>query len=172
MPKTKQQKEEIVKTLVDKIASAKSLIIACQDGLTVEAAQELREKCRQERVDFISVKKTLLRRALASRGFEEANIKAMSGSLALALSADDEVAPAKILKTFAKTHEQVAFRGGLLEGRLIGVEEVNFLASLPGKIELIAKVVGSIKAPVSGFVNVLAGNLRGLINVLNAIKNK
>lgn len=172
MPKTKQQKEEIVRALADKIGSAKSLVIACQDGLTVAAAQELREKCRKEQVEFVSVKKTLLRLALASRGFEEVNIKAMSGSLAIALSADNEVTPAKILKTFAKTHEQVAFRGGLLEGRLISVDEVNFLAGLPGKIELLAKMIGSIKAPISGFVNVLAGNLRGLVNVLNAIKNK
>jgi large subunit ribosomal protein L10 len=170
MPKSKQQKEQIVKELAEKIASAKCLVIASQDGLTVAASQELREKCRKEQVDFISVKKTLLELALKNSDYSDAKIEEMAGSLAVAMSANDEVAPARILKDFAKTHEQVLFRGGLLDGRLVGVDEIKWLANLPSRIELLAKAVGSIKAPISGFVNVLAGNLRGLINVLSAIK--
>lgn len=172
MPKTKEQKKEIVRQLAEKISRAKCLVIASQDGLTVAAAQELREKCRKEQVDFISVKKTLLELVLKDEGFSDAKVEEMAGSLAVAISADDEVAPARILKDFARKHEQVSFRGGLLEGRLVGVEEIKWLANLPSRIELLAKAVGSIKAPISGLVNVLAGNLRGFINVLNAIKNK
>lgn len=170
MPKSKQQKEQIVKELAEKIASAKCLVIASQDGLTVAASQELREKCRKEQVDFISVKKTLLELALKNSDYSDAKIEEMAGSLAVAMSANDEVAPARILNDFAKTHEHVLFRGGLLDGRLVGVDEIKWLANLPSRIELLAKAVGSIKAPISGFVNVLAGNLRGLINVLSAIK--
>ncbi len=170
MPKTKKLKEQIVSGLVDKIKQAKSVVIANQEGLTVNASQELRQKCREQNVEFIAVKKTLLDLALQEIGLNDSNVKSMLGSLAIAISIDDEVAPAKILKEFAKTHEQVAFTGGLLEGSLISLEEVTRLSELPSKLELYAKIVGSIKAPITGFVNVLAGNLRGLVNVLNAIK--
>ncbi|NQT49232.1 50S ribosomal protein L10 [Candidatus Kuenenbacteria bacterium] len=170
MPKTKEQKEKIVKDLSDIISSAKSVIIANHEGLTVNDAQLLRENCKEQNVQFVSVKKSLLKLAFASAGLKDVDTKAMEGSLAVAISKEDEVAPAKILKEFAKKHEQVVFNGGVLEGEMVSVEQIEKLAELPSKQELYAKIVGSIKAPVSGFVNVLRGNLSGLINVLNSIK--
>lgn len=171
MAKSKQQKEEAVKQLTDKIKTAKGVVIANHEGLTVNDSQVLRDKCKEQNIEFVAVKKTLLKLALDSAGIKEADTKAMSGGLAIAVSQEDEVAPAKILKDFAKDHVQVVFLGGVLEGSLVSAEQVGALADLPSKLELLAKVVGSIKAPVSGFVNVLSGNLRGLVNVLNAIKD-
>jgi large subunit ribosomal protein L10 len=81
----------------------------------------------------------------------------------------DEVAPAKILVDFAKGKEMKIY-GGLLEGKFITAAKVKELAGLPSKLELIALTVRTIQAPISGFVNVLAGNLRGLVNVLKAVK--
>ncbi len=77
----------------------------------------------------------------------------------------------KLVKGFSKKHEDIEFQGGILEGQIIDIEELKKLADLPSREELLAKVVGSLNAPISGFVNVLAGNLRGLVNVLNAIKD-
>jgi len=81
----------------------------------------------------------------------------------------DEVSAARIVNNFSKTHEILQVFGGVLEGKFISVAMVKSLANLPSKQELLAKLVGSINAPVSGFVNVLAGNLRGLVGVLNNI---
>lgn len=171
MPKTKQQKEQIVKNLVGKVSGAKSAIIANHEGLTVNDSKELRDSCRKQKIEFFAVKKTLLKLALKQAGFNDVDTQAMQGSLAIAIGAEDEILPAKILKDFAKKHEQVVFCGGILNGVLVSAAEVKTLANLPSKLELLARVVGSIKAPVSGFVNVLRGNLSGLLNVLIAIKN-
>ena len=84
----------------------------------------------------------------------------------------DEVTPARIVNTFAKTHEVVSIFGGLLEGKFIDSAMVKSLANLPSKTELLSRMVGSFNAPLSGLVNVLAGNLRGLARVLNAYKDK
>ncbi|MEK7159141.1 MAG: 50S ribosomal protein L10 [Patescibacteria group bacterium] len=170
MPKTKAQKEVEVNAVIDKIKGAKSIIIANCAGLSVAASQELRRQCRSNQVEFVSAKKTLLAMAFEKIGVDKESIKAMTGSLAVAISRDDEVAPAKILKDFAKTHEQVFFTGGVIDGALVGVDFVKKLSDLPSKLELLSKLVGSLSAPLSGLVNVLQGNLRGLVYVLNAIK--
>jgi large subunit ribosomal protein L10 len=85
------------------------------------------------------------------------------------------VAPAKALGTFRKDKDKegrIFFLGGILEGKLLSKKEVEALSELPSKNELYARLVGSINAPISGFVNVLAGNLRNLVNVLKAIEEK
>lgn len=170
MAKTKKQKQEMVQELTDKLKGAKSTVIFKLEGLPVEATTSLREKCKEENVEVLATKKTLLKLALEGQDIKDVDVKSFEGGLAVAISADDEVTPAKILKDFAKENEQLEFRAGVLEGKLISLETVQQLADLPSKQELLAKVVGSMKAPISGFVNVMQGNLRGLINVLNAIK--
>lgn len=170
MAKTKQQKKETIDSLAKKIKGAKSVVVFNCDGLKVIDTWALRDKLRDAKVEVVATKKTLLKLILDKENFKDVDVKAMQGSLAIAISAEDEVAPAKIIKDFAKDHEQIKFQGGILEGKIVSLETVNELANLPSKIELLAKVVGSIKAPISGFVNVLRGNLSGLINVLNAIK--
>lgn len=172
MAKTKQQKESEIIAFKEKLQGAKSVIIASQDGLKVNEGRELRRACQAQNVKFVSIKKTLLKKVLHELGLAQADVAAMAGSLAVAISTEDEVAPAKILKEFAKKHEQVAFRGGILNGLVVSVDEVKKLADLPSKLELLAKMVGSMQAPIAGFVRVLSGNLRGLVTVLSAIKDK
>lgn len=172
MPKTRSQKEEELNSVLEKIKGARSVIIANCGGLSVAASQELRRNCRKDGVEFISAKKTLLGLVFEKMGVAKDEIKSMQGSLGVAISRDDEVAPARILKDFAKKHEQVYFTGGLIDGVLVSVDFVKQLANLPSKLELLAKAVGSLRAPLSGLVNVLQGNLRGLVYVLNAIKEK
>lgn len=170
MPKTRQQKQELVEKMSEKFKGGKAAIFANYCGLNAADTEALRRQCRQAGVDFVALKKTLLSLVLKDNGIENFNAKDLDGSLGIAIS-KDEVTAAKILKDFAKTHETVKFLGGVLEGKLLQVAEINALASLPSKQELWAKLVGTLNAPISGFVNVLSGNLRGLINVLNAVKN-
>jgi large subunit ribosomal protein L10 len=170
MPKTRQQKQELVEKMSAKFKGGKAAIFANYCGLNATDTELLRRKCRLEDVDFIALKKTLLTLVLKDNGIENFDAKDMEGSLGVAIS-KDEVSAAKILKEFAKTHDKVTFMGGVLEGKLLQVAEVKALASLPSKQELLAKLVGTLNAPLTGFVNVLQGNIRGLVNVLNAVKN-
>ncbi len=170
MAKTRQQKQAEVQRLTKSFQGAKSAVFTTFDGLNVADNQELRSKLRQEQVDFQVSKKTLLKKALTDAKVEGVEINDFKGNIAVAFAKDDEVAPARILNDFAKKHEQLQLQSGLLEGQIITLEKVKELATLPSRIELIAMTVATIQAPISGFVNVLAGNIRGLLNVLNGIK--
>jgi len=171
MPKTRQQKEAVIKDLAEKIKKAKSLVFVNFDGLKVKEIEQLRKKCRVENIDYLVAKKTLMKKAFKDAGLEEIDPKSFERETATVISYEDEVAPARIIQGFTKEHEALKAFGGVLEGKFVAKDKIIELSKLPSKDELLAKVVGSIKAPISGFVNVLAGNLRSLVYVLNAIKD-
>jgi large subunit ribosomal protein L10 len=175
MPKSKQQKVEIVDSLSDKIAKAKSVVFAQFGALKVKEAEDLRKKLKAEKSEIYVAKKTLFNVAFKKSGLENLNVREYDGRVAAVFGYEDEVAPAKVLANFKKDKdkaEKINFLGGILENKVIDAAQVTALAALPSKQELYAKLVGSINAPVSGFVNVLAGNLRGLATVLKAIGEK
>ena len=171
MAKTKQQKEQIIKDLTDKLEKAKSLVFVNFDGLKVKEVEKLRKIFRSENIDYLVAKKTLMTKAFKVAGLIGVDPKSFEKEAAIAFGYDDEVAPARIIQNFAKDHEALKTFGGVLEGQLVSRDKIIELSKLPSRIELLAKVVGSIKAPVSGLVNVLAGNLRSLVYVLNSIKD-
>ena len=171
MPKTKQQKEETIKSLEEGLKSAKAVVFANFQGLKVSEAEELRRECRKNDIKVVAAKKTLVKRACEDLGLKDIDPKVFAGGVATFMALGDEVSAARIVNNFAKTHEILKIFGGVLEGNFIDVITVKSLANLPSKQELLARLVGSINAPVSDFVNVLAGNLRGLVGVLNNIKN-
>jgi large subunit ribosomal protein L10 len=171
MPKTRKQKEATVESLQQNLQTAKAVVFANFQGLTVAQSEELRKKCRGEGIKVLATKKTLLQRALEQVGLKDIDSRSFQGGVATFLAERDEVSAAKIVQTFSKDHELVTIFGGVLEGKFIDAVAVKNLASLPSKQELLAKMVGSMNAPVSGFVNVLAGNLCNLVGVLNNIKN-
>jgi len=138
--------------------------------LKVNEDQKLRQELYEENIEYGVIKKTLLRKSFEKMGFDEANVGDMSGNVSIAISKDDEVAPARILAKFTKDNEGMQIAGGMLESKWIDKARVEALAKLPSKEELIAKTIGTIKAPLNGLVNVMVGNLRGLVNVLNGIK--
>lgn len=170
MPKTREQKEQAFSILVDSMKQSKSVVFANFQGLKVKESEELRRLCRKEGVAYVAAKKTLVARALKDAGIE-ADPKSFDGAVSVVFGLNDEVAPAQILANFAKTHEAVKLFGGILEGAFIDGAKVTALSQLPNKQQLLGQLVGTLNAPVSGFVNVLAGNIRGLATVLNAIKD-
>jgi len=170
MAKTRQQKEKTLSDLVDKIKKSKSMVFVNFEKLKVKEAEGLRKDFRQENVEYLVAKKTLLKLAFKEAGLSDIDPKSFDKSVGTAFGLTDEVAPARVAVNFAKQHEALFAFGGILEGKFVNRDKILELAMLPSRDELLAKVVGSIKAPVSGFVNVLAGNLRGLVYVLNAIK--
>ncbi len=169
MPKSKLQKQETVKSLEDGLKAAKAVVFANFQGLKVSEAEELRRECRKNNITVVAAKKTLVKRACAEMGLTDVDPKVFAGGVATFMALGDEVSAAKIVNNFSKTHEILQVFGGVLEGKFISVAMVKSLANLPSKQELLGRLVGSINAPVSGFVNVLAGNLRGLVGVLNNI---
>ncbi|MFA6551830.1 MAG: 50S ribosomal protein L10 [Patescibacteria group bacterium] len=172
MPINKQKKQEIVKEFAEKFTRAKSVFFAKYFGVKANDINELRRQFRNVGSEYAVAKKTLLDRALAESHLDGIKTRGMDGEIAAIFSYEDEVAPAKILEEFIKKHEKVEFAGGILENKLLSAEEARSLAKLPSKLELYAKVVGSMQAPISGFVNALAGNLRNLVYVLKAIEDK
>lgn len=170
MPKTRKQKEEALEGVTQDAASAKSLVFVGYHGLTVPQIEELRRELRKEQVVFKVIKKTLLKKALALQKIE-ADVKNLGEGLAVAFGMSDEVAPAKVLAKFQKANGALKIYGGILEAKFIDEKGVSALAKLLSKPELYAKLVGSINAPVSGFVQVLAGTIRGLVQVLGGIKD-
>ena len=90
----------------------------------------------------------------------------------MVLGGNDPIAAARIISKFSKSHGSLKVKGGYLDGEIIGIDKVKYIASLPSKEGLIAKVVFTIKAPLSGFVNVLSNTLRSLVYAVQAIKDK
>jgi large subunit ribosomal protein L10 len=172
MPKTKQEKKQIIQDLVDKFSEYRSLVFTDYKGLTVAEAQEIRELCKEQNAEYIVAKKTLIQQALDKAGIQDVDVKSMDGNIALVIGFEDQVTPAKIAANFAKEHESLQLLGGIMEDKYIDLSKVEALAKIPSKAELLSKLVGSLNSPISGFVNVLAGNLKGLVRVLNAIKEQ
>ena len=170
MPINKEQKRTILHDLTEKISKSKSIVFTKFDKLTVKENEELRNQLKAENSEYCVAKKTLINLALKNSGFD-VDAKHFEGKIAAIFGYQDEVAPAKIVNLFKKTcGDKIEFVGGILENKFITPTQVTFLAKLPSKQELYAQIVGSINAPISGFVNVLAGNLRNFVGVLNAIK--
>lgn len=172
MPKTRAEKAEIVAKVADRFKSMKAVAFSSVSGYTMVQADALRAKARAAHVDVFVTKKTLLKLAAKEAGLPELSDDILDGSVLTAVGYDDEVSAAKLLKELTKENEAMSLLGGILEGNIIDAAGVNRLAALPSKIQLLGQLVGVLNAPVSGFVNVLAGNIRGLVTVMSAIKDK
>jgi large subunit ribosomal protein L10 len=172
MAKTKQQKELDVKQLGERLGKIKAVVFTNFDGLTVKEANELRNLLREHKIEYTVAKKSLLKIALKNAGLDSVSLDEYQGGLGVAFGYDDEVAPAKTLDIFSKTHPALKLIGGIYNSRQMSQAEIQQFAKLPGKEELLSKLVYLIKYPVAGLVNVMAGNLRNFVYALQAIKDK
>ena len=171
MPKTKDQKKEILENLKNKLSQSKSVIFSADKGLDVKTTEALRQELKDNQAEYLVAKKTLLKLANKDLG-EIPGLENLEGSVALTLSYEDEVNGARILNKYAKANEKLELGGGILENSFILPEMVKRLATLPAKEVLLATLLATFKSPISGLANVLSGNTRNLVGVLNAIKEK
>ena len=171
MPKTKRQKAQEVASIKEKVERSKAVVFANFAGLTVKDVTQLRKLCREAGGEYLVAKKTLMRKAFTDAKLD-VDPEKFPSEVATIFGYEDEVAPSRVVVQFSKDHPAVKPFGGLLERRYVDGAKVRELSALPSKLELIAKVVGSVRAPLSGMVNVLAGNLRGLVQVLKALSEK
>lgn len=164
-------KIQLVDEIKEKIQSAQSIVLVDYRGLTVEEVTELRKKYREANVEYKVYKNTMMKRAFDEVGQTDI-AEYLNGPSAVAFSLEDPVSAAKVTADFAKTHDVLEIKAGIVDGKLISKEEVIGLSQLPSKEVLVAKLLGSMNSPIQGLVNVLNGNIKGLAVVLNAIAEK
>ncbi|MEX0881515.1 MAG: 50S ribosomal protein L10 [Candidatus Saccharimonadales bacterium] len=174
MALSKERKQETVKEVQDLLAGSKTVVFARYQGTPVRAMQELRSQARSSGTVVRVIKNRLFKKALASTGnLKDIDAKSLQGQLLYAFNEADEVAPAQNLAAFAKTNPQIEFVGAITEaGELLSADDVKSLASLPAKDQLRALLVATIQSPFTGMVAVVAGNVRGVLNVLSARAEK
>ena len=166
----KQNKQQVVSEIKDKLQQAKAVFLADFRGMSVEQATNLRNELRKAEVEYKVVKNTLLE--LASRDTDKAGLSEhFAGPTAIAMTYTDPVAAAKVLSKFAKEQQQTfKLKAGVLSGKVISVPDIQALADLPSREVLLAKMLGSMNAPVTNFVGVLAAVPGSFVRVLGAIK--
>lgn len=153
---------KIAKTaeITDKFKRAEAAILSTYIGLTVEEDTELRKKMREAGVDYKVYKNTLTLRAAKEVGFGDIE-EYLAGPVAIAFGYDDPTAPARVLADFAQNHKKVELKAGVVQGQIFDTAQVNELSKIPPKEVLIAKLLGSFKAPLSN-----------LVYLLNAVKEQ
>lgn len=164
-----EQKQAVVAEVSDALSSASTAILAEYRGLTVAQMTELRAKARESNVFLRVIKNTLARRAVEGSQFECLKDH-LVGPVAFAASADP-VSVAKVLKEFAKTNEHLVIKAGAMDGKAISLEEVTALASLPSRDELLAKLLGTMQAPIQKFVQTLNEVPTSFVRALAAVRD-
>jgi large subunit ribosomal protein L10 len=148
-----QQKEAVVAEVAKAVSGAQAIILAENRGMAVGDMTQLRAKARASGIYFRVVKNTLVRRAVAETPYAKL-ADHMTGPLAYGIGTDP-VAVAKVLSDFAKTHEKFVIRAGAMPGQVMSAKDVVALASLPSREELLAKLMGTMQAPIAKFVRTL-----------------
>ncbi len=167
----RQQKERIVGQIREKLSPCDVAVLTRFSGLKVSEINQLRRELRKISVDYHVMKNTLVKRAL--EGTDIALLRDhFQGPLALALSRGDIVPVAKLLTGYMKDHPRLAIHAGFVRGRVLGAKEVEQAATLPGREELVAKLLFLMNAPLIQFMNVLKGVLGQFVRTLAAIQKQ
>jgi len=164
-------KADVVEAIKSNVEASSIVLFTDFKGLTVGEVTKLRRQLKADGASMKVFKNTLARRALAELNIEFPETF-LIGPSGLIYSNGDPTKVAKTVVNFSKEAQNFAIKGGLYEKSALSEAKVKAFASLPGREELLAKVVGSIKAPLSGLVNSLSGPMRGLVYTLNSIKEK
>jgi large subunit ribosomal protein L10 len=144
------EKEQAVAEVTEKFKASASTIIADYRGLNVAQVTQLRKSLREAGIEFVVLKNSLARRASANAELSALD-EYLTGPTAIAFSKDDLVAPAKILTEFAKKNDQLSVKGGVVEGRVVGFDQIKALAELPSRDGLLSMLLSVLQAPVRNF---------------------
>ncbi len=170
MALTKEAKKDVIKEVSELLESSKMTVIAKYEGTTVKALQQLRKDAKSNGTKVKVVKNRLVIQALkASTTLKDTDTSALNGMLMYAFNAEDEVAAAKTLNTFAKQNPTLQFVGGInTAGEFVDADQVKALAALPSKNELIAGLMNLLNSPTRNVVGALGGNLSAILSGLEA----
>ncbi|MBN2087637.1 50S ribosomal protein L10 [Candidatus Peregrinibacteria bacterium] len=171
MPITRQKKEVLLQELIDKFSKCNSVVFADYRGLDVAGISDLRKKLREQNAEMKVAKKTLIGIAAKEQKIDNLDESGMEGPVAATFSYEDPLAGIKVLFNFSKQNDNLKLLGGVIDGKAVSPEVIEKYAKLPGKEELLAKLIGSMNAPVSGFVGVLGNLISGFVRVVSAYKD-
>lgn len=167
---SREKKESIVKELNEKIKRVKVLLFTNYQGLPVKDLNKFRKALKGEGIDFLVIKKTLIAKA-----FEESRIpieaKRLEGQLAIVLGYQNEAKAPELIYKFSKENNNLKILSGFFDGKNITKDDVIAFAKLPSREELLGKLMFTVSSPVSGFVNVLRGNTKNFVLVLEQIRS-
>ena len=171
-----EAKIAVVAELKEHLTSAKGAVLTSYRGLTVAQDTELRKSLRAAGVNYHVVKNTLPAIAAKDAGLDDL-VPYLNGTTALAFSTEDAIAPAKVISEFIKKNkledkDVLVEKAGIVDGKVIGADDVKALANLPSREVLLAKLLGSMKAPISNTVGVLSGVIRNAVYVLDAVREQ
>ncbi|MFA7598010.1 MAG: 50S ribosomal protein L10 [Candidatus Cloacimonas sp.] len=165
-------KEKMVMDLTERLKDAKAIVLLDYKGINIEDVNELRSRMRDNNVDYFVSKNTLIKRALNNLGVTELD-DALQGPTSVAISKFDEVTPAREIAKFIKEVMSdktfPSFKYGYVDGKVFDAASLGQLAKLPSRDELIAKLLGSLNAPISGFVYTLKGVVNKFVYAIDAI---
>jgi large subunit ribosomal protein L10 len=170
MPTAK--KEATIEELRQKLGASKNLFFTNYAGLTVEDITKLRNELRKDGTSTYGVVKNSLFSIAAGDDLAKKFETYLTGPTAIVFAGEDPVAPAKAMKTFGDANKPVEIKAAYIDGQIVDAKGVAQLAALPPKIELLSRLVGSLKSPLSGLVYVLSGNQSGLVRVLNQVREQ
>ena len=162
-------RQTIVRGLTQIFGGVKAAFVISWEKIPVTEIERLRRSLSTVKADLTVVKNSLGQRALSQVGFSALE-SLLAGTSAIGTTNSDPVAVSKVLVTFAKDHEGFKLRGAVIEGQVVPVAAVKALAALPPRAILLAKVVGGLQAPISGFVRVLHGVVQKFVLVVDAIR--
>ena len=165
------EKVAMIAEIKTTMQSAKGLVLADFRGIKVAQDTKLRRKMREAGVEYSVIKNNMASIAAKEAGIEGLD-NYLKGPLAMVSSKNDPVAPAKLISEFIKDNRIMEIKGGLVEGKVIDADAVKALANLPPREVLIARLLGSMQSPITGFVNVLQGNIRNLVYALDAVRQQ
>ena len=170
MALNREEKAAVIEEVSAQVAQAGSIVLAEYRGLTVEKITQLRKQARESGVYLRVLKNTLVRRAVKDTPYEKLADQ-MVGPLMYGISADP-VAPAKLIASFAKANEQLVLKGGAMPNVVMDVAGVQALATMPSRDELLAKLLGTVQAPVATFVRTLNEVPTKFVRGLAAVRDK
>lgn len=164
-------KKQIVLDIKEKMERAQGMVLYDYRGLTVAEVTELRNKFREAGVEYKVLKNSMIKRAadmLEIEGLDEH----LAGPTAVAFGFEDPVAPAKVLVEYTKKLKKTEIKTGVLDRKVIGLDEINNLAELPSREQLLGMLAGTLNAPITGFARSLSGIISKLGYALNAVKEQ
>ncbi len=167
----KERKLELSKRLSEQLEDAIAIMVFSYTGLTVKEMEDIRNSVKEIGASFNVIKNSVVEKAIEGSKWESLK-EHLKGANAYALSFDDPAALAKVLVGKAKDYKKLEAKVGSLDGKIIDAKQIVALSKLPSKEVLLAQLLGTLNAPITGFVNVLAGNIRNLMYVLKAIEEK
>lgn len=170
MPKTRLQKEALLTALQDRVSRSQSIVFLSVEKVKVSEMEELRDSFFKEGLQIQVAKNSLLKKVLADAKIE-VPAEVTDQPISLVYSYEDTILGPKTVLPFLKDMENLKILGGIADNSFITAAQVQAYAKLPSREQLLGQLVGTLQAPISGLVNVLAGNIRGLVTVLGQIRD-